>query len=153
MTQTATNLKIAMSGANVFIPDEAQHLCGVLIRTKIWNTGSPSAIVAWSLRVITATQESAECAALAMPARLDLKGDPAVSFSAADSLMIRTETTPVGPIPVIGQLLFYLELTKAAIIAPDTRLVLTVTDIYGKQTVATQLVADWLRRQPPINRG
>jgi hypothetical protein len=149
---TQTNLKIKMSGANIFEPsgEQYRHLTGMAIRTTIWNVGAPSAIIAWSLRVVTDTNESAECMALAMPERLDLKGSPSITLRATDSLMSKTEDKPVGTTPVIGQLLFYVEMAKLKILQPDTRLMLTVTDIFDRRTTVTQRVGDWFSIRTPV---
>lgn len=142
---TQTNLKLQMTGAHVFEPDDARlrGSTGLALRTKIWNLGTPSAIVVWSLRVTAPSQESAECAALAMPERLDLKGEPNVTLRADCSLLARTETDAVGLAPIVGYLLFYFAMAKPVILQQDSRLALTVRDVFGVSTTATQRIGDW----------
>jgi len=65
---------------------------------------------------------------------------------ASDALDVKTAKDPVAATPADGTLLFYVPLKKPVVLDPSTRLELSVKDIHGSESVARQLMGDWLQR-------
>ncbi len=64
----------------------------------------------------------------------------------SNSLPEKTQSNNVSTTPVIGELLFYVKLPTPVVLDPETRLDISETDMFGKETVFTQRMSDWLAR-------
>jgi hypothetical protein len=138
---------LTIPGANIFIPDAQPTWTGVGVDARIWNTGAPSIVTDWSMKIVPNGGDAVNAQLTAMPNVLSATGSfNSTKLLAANSLEAKTRDTPVGATPVEGVLLFYIALPKAAVQAPDTRWEITVKDIYESETRVTQLIGDWLSR-------
>ncbi len=143
-------LKLLMSGGNVFQPDMKDvrdRLTGIVLNAKIWNTGAPGVAIEWSLIVIPQGMTPIVGQLTKIPEILRVQGaiNSAV-IRASESLEEKTKITLVQSVPIEGVLLFYVPIKKETVLAPSTRLELAVKDIYGSETKVSQLMGDWLRR-------
>ncbi len=138
---------IALSGANVFIPDLMPDVTGIAIDARIWNTGAPSIVTKWSMKIIPNGAPPVVAQLTAMPNVLTAIGPfNSTKLLASNSLEIKVRETQVSLTPISGVLLFYVSLPKTLVQANETNWEITAEDIYGKETKVVQLVGDWLQR-------
>ncbi|MGO8753677.1 MAG: hypothetical protein ACLQHK_00400 [Gallionellaceae bacterium] len=144
------NLMLSMSGANIFIPDAPDmrnHLTGIAINAKVWNTGVSSVATEWSLSVILKDMPPIIAQLTKIPNSLHLNGPiNSTIIRAKDALDDKTKRIQIQRTPVEGTLLFYVPIKKNLIMEPSTKLELKVKDIYGKESATTKVMGDWLSR-------
>ncbi len=149
-TPNTAKLSVLMLGGNVFVPngsDMQEQLTGIALTGKVWNTGTPSVAVEWSLTVTLKGQAAVSAQWTQIPEVLTLNGTPnSTVIHSSDALDKKTANSPIGDTPIEGTLLFYGKLPKTAVLDPSTRLDLSVRDIYGDIASSTHLVGDWLQR-------
>jgi hypothetical protein len=143
-------LKLAMSGGNVFLPDipDSQNFrAGLAIDATAWNTGAPSVATAWSLVVIPQGKKPVLAQLTKMPDQIRASG-PINSgvIRGSEALDIKTKKEPIQNIPVDGTLLFYVSLEQKVVLEPTTILELSVKDIYGTESLVRQVMGDWWHR-------
>lgn len=144
------NLKLFMSGANVFIPDAPDvrnRLTGIVIDAKIWNTGASSVATEWNLCIIPEGGLPVVAQLTKIPNNLRVRGElNSFVINSSESLEDKVSQNHITTMPVTGKLLFYVQLPKEVVQRPSTRWELSVKDIYGKETKFSQRVGDWLAR-------
>jgi hypothetical protein len=144
---TEPGLKISMSGANVFVPDEARDLTGIALDATVWNTGTPTRATEWNLAVIPQGKRPVIAQLTAIPEFLRLGG--AINsgvIRGSDALDQKTLAADIGNSPISGKLLFYVPMKQEVVLAPSTRLELSVKDINKKETIIAKRMGDWLHR-------
>lgn len=147
VTRQKTEFHLSMSGGNVFIPDEWPDRTGIGLDAEIWNTGAPSIVTSWSMRITPNGGQPVIAQPTKMPNVLSATGEfNSARLLAANSLELKTKQTPVGITPVSGVLLFYVSLPKNIVSANDTSWELTAKDIYEKEVRVSHLVGDWQQR-------
>ena len=143
-------LRLSLFGGNVFIPDAPDvrdRLTGIHLRAMIWNTGAPSVATSWALTVVPQAETPVRGQLTAIADRVRAAGSiNSAVIRGADALDVKTRRESISATPVEGDLLFYCEIAKEVVMRPTTRLELAVKDIYGKESVFTQLMGDWLSR-------
>ncbi|MFZ1961928.1 MAG: hypothetical protein WAU78_00405 [Roseiarcus sp.] len=140
-------LRIAMSGANVFVPDKIPGVTGIGLDAKIWNTGALSIVTVWSLVVIPNGAKPVVAQLTQMPNVLTANGPfNSARLLAGNSLEAKTKDTTVGDEPVSGVLLFYVQLPQDVVVAPNTVWTLIAKDAFEKETQISQLMGDWIQR-------
>jgi hypothetical protein len=143
-------LRLSMSGANVFTPDAQdvrERLTGIALNVKVWNTGTPCVATDWSLAVIAQGKTPALAQLTRIPEHLSLGGPiNSTVIHASDALDVKTSANPISTQLVDGTLLFYVQMKRAVVLQKSTRLELAVTDIYGTKTLTSQIMGDWLGR-------
>jgi hypothetical protein len=140
-------LHLAVSGGGIFIPDGDPSLTGINLNARVWNTGAPSIVTAWSLRVIPNGQAGVSAQLTTMPNVLSASGPVnSARILGADSLEVKAAGSPVGITPVSGSLLFYVRLPMKVVKDGGTIFEIVARDIYEKETVVVQLIGDWLQR-------
>jgi len=143
-------LAISMLGANVFIPeaeDVKDKFTGIAIESRVWNTGSPSIISKWSLKILPSGSQPVLAQFTKMPDQLSIKGQfNNRELTAAMSLEDKTSSKKVTSDPVQGTLLFYVPLEQKTVIAPTTSWELSANDVFGHKTSTKKIMGDWLSR-------
>ncbi|MGB7097323.1 MAG: hypothetical protein WBD95_00950 [Xanthobacteraceae bacterium] len=140
-------LHLTMSGGNVFVPDGWPDRTGIGLDAQVWNTGAPSIVTSWSMKVTPNGAESVIAQLTKMPNVLSATGPFSSSrLLAANSLETMAKENAVGMTPVSGVLLFYVSLPHGIVRASDTSWELTAKDIYERETRVTHLVGDWQQR-------
>ena len=134
-------LHLEMTAGNVFILDGST---GIALVAQIWNTGAPSVATSWDLLVYPGSGLPERALFTVMPDTLRVSGSGGLVLRATESLAEKTKTSTIGATPTEGRLLFYTGLRHSVVMAPDTKLELTVKDIYGVETKKTQSIRDWL---------
>jgi hypothetical protein len=150
-TNNSSKLSILMLGGNIFVPDGSdvqRPLTGIALDAKVWNIGTPSVAVEWSLVVTPKGQLPISAQYTKMPEKLTLNGPPTTVVHSSDSLDGKTANKSIGDTPVQGTLLFYVKLEKDVVLDPSTSLDLTVKDIYGGEASDTKLMGNWLTSPP-----
>lgn len=149
-TLNKPKLAISMLGANVFIPeadDVRDNLTGIAIEARVWNTGTPSTVTKWSLKILPSGSQPVLAQFTKMPEQLSIKGQfNNAQLTAAMSLETKTSFNNVTSELVQGMLLFYVQLPKKIAIAPTTLWELTAADVLGHEVTTSQTVGDWLTR-------
>jgi hypothetical protein len=144
-----SDLRLSMLGGDVFIPhaSDVRTYTGIVIDAEVWNTGAPSAVVKWALMVIPKGKPPVSGQLTIIPKSLSLTGqyNNDVIYG-ADALDQKTRAKPVSTTPIVGKLLFYVYLEKSVVVAPSTRLELSATDIYERETTVSQIMGEWLQR-------
>ena len=136
-----------VAGGNIFTPDGIPSATGIALETKIWNTGAPSIVTSWTMKVIPNGGSAVIAQLTAMPNVLTARGNAGSSrILAKDSLEEKTKAKEVGATPVEGILLFYVLLPHEVVTSSETVLILTAKDINEKEASFTQLVGNWLQR-------
>jgi hypothetical protein len=144
--QSRPALKISISGGNVFVPGVPQwnRYTGIALDAKIWNTGKPSAATEWTLIVMPKGVTPIHAQLLNIPDELRLGGtEIGIIVHASDDLLTKTEKMEITELPTYGKLLFLIKMDQAKVLEGSTRLLLSVKDIYGMESIATQTVGDW----------
>ena len=145
------DLKLSLLGGNVFVPglpDMRERFTGIALNVRVRNAGAPSIAVDWRLFVVPQGGSPVQAQLTQIPEVLRLGGEfNSVVVRSSDDLHV---TAARDPIPtgraMEGTLLFYVPLPKPVVDAPSTRLELSVRDINGSESVATQLQSDWVHR-------
>src|ERR1700680_2027248 len=100
---------VTVSGGNIFIPDQMPGATGIGLDVRIWNTGAPSIVTNWTLRVTPNGAAPVQAQLTAMPNALSATGPFNSSrLLASNSLETKTRDTPVDITPISGVLLFYV---------------------------------------------
>jgi len=135
------DIRLLMDGANVFVPGGSDQIA-VCIDARVWNLGEPVAAIDWGLTVIAdGVRTKGTIRGINNPIKVE-KG-PVIQPS--ESMTDKTYLIPIGKVPVKGRLLFLVPLPKPVIIEAETVWELSVKDIYGTLTTATQRMGDWPR--------
>lgn len=143
--QPNPELHLTVSGANIFIPNERPELTGIAVNARIWNTGAPSIVTNWSMKIIPNGETPVVAQLTAVPNVLRVTGiSISTNILASDSLETKTNNTHVGITPIFGVLLFYVALPKNIVQANNTCWEITAKDINEKETKIVQLVGNWL---------
>lgn len=141
------DMHLAISGANVFVPDAKPNWTGIAIDAQVWNTGTPSIATGWAMKIIPNGGAAVTAQLTAMPNVLSATGPfNSANLLATNSLERKATHDKVGETPVNGVLLFYTTLSKDVAQAPDTVWEVSVRDIYERETKVSHLVGDWLQR-------
>jgi hypothetical protein len=145
-----TDLKLSVAGGNVFEPDAPDmkgRYAGIALTTRIWNTGTPSIAIDWSLFVIPKGKAPVRAQLTGIPATLSLRGPSGSAvIRAADALDLMTIKNPVQAAVVEGVLLFYAPLQRAIVLDAATELELSVKDAQGMEFKWKQRMGDWIKR-------
>jgi hypothetical protein len=138
--------RLLLSGGNIFIPDQAPDLTGIVLDATVINTGSPSAAVDWHLSVIPEEGKPQQAQLTRMPPSLVARGPVNTAYlSASESLDESTLKTPLETnVPRSGKLLFYIKIPKAQVMTSVIEL--SVTDTNGDPFMVRQNLKDWLAR-------
>jgi hypothetical protein len=146
-TPRQPELHVAMSGANVFVPDKIPDVTGIGLDAKVWNTGAPSIVTSWSLMVTPNGGAPTAAQLTQMPNVLMASGQfKSARLLAENSLEYKTNDNQVGNKPVSGVLLFYIKLPKNIVQSDKTVWTLIAKDENETETRTSQLLGDWLQR-------
>jgi hypothetical protein len=140
---------LILLGMSTFTPDQAPGITGINIAARLWNTGAPSIAIAWSLVLLPNGRVPILAQYTMKPETLRAAGDFQSSIMrASGGLDVKTSTTPVGEIPIDGDILFYARIPSEVIKHPETWIEMSVKDKYERDVVAKQKVGDWLGIRP-----
>ena len=137
-------LRLALSGGNIFIPDQRPDLTGIALDAKIWNLGKPSVATEWNLVIESPGKKAVRAQLSVIPPNLKIGNGKKKTIPRANALDVKTGTVEISTTPIEGVLLFYAQIEKQDILLAETVLTLSVQDIYGKETMIKQRIADWL---------
>jgi hypothetical protein len=142
---TETAFKLDLRGGNIFQPGRADmhHVAALALDVRIWNLGAPSAAIDWTLTVQLADGRRAKIGNTKIANEITSTETGSVLAYGKDNLDDKTGQSPVGRVPIQGTLLFIVDLPKAEIIQPETRLELSVKDVFGHVYNVTQRIGDW----------
>jgi hypothetical protein len=142
-------LMLAMTGVDVSLTDPNnthEHLTGIGINVKLWNTGAPSVATEWLLYIVP--EGGAPLLAQSVQVQEPIRADGPIGsyiLREPESFEVRTKTSPVQSTPVEGKLFFNVAMKRDLVLAPTTRLDLIVKDVDSKETKATKYMAEWLQ--------
>jgi hypothetical protein len=133
-----------LRGANVFIPDAAPELTGIVLTVRMWNTAEPTFVVDFSLTIEVEGHQPVKAQLTDMPETLRLNGESSTVLTAGMSLERKSAATPLGAAPMDGTLLFYAKIKKADVLRPSTVLKMTILDGNNQKHIVAHEVKDWL---------
>jgi hypothetical protein len=145
------DFKLSMLGGNVFVSDQEPTMTGIALEVRIRNAGGPSIATDWTLTVHPREGQPVMVQLTKPPKSLTLNGPGTgivqlreEDFS-LERLALATPLKADAP-PLQSQLLFYVPLPKATVIAQDSVLTLSVSDLSGRTFSAVQRMGDWPQR-------
>lgn len=141
------SFSLKLLGGNVFVPTGEPTLTGFALVARIHNTGGPSFATNWCLNVVLPGGAKVSAQLTSPPPTLTLPGSPPLTrddFSLED----RAGSAPLlrDDPPIESRILFYADILKPEVVAPDTVLELTVEDVDGRCASTHQRMGDWLSR-------
>ncbi len=137
-----TNIGLLMTGLNIFHIDNS-NLSGILIDTKIWNTGTPCAIIEWILRITPKEQSTQKAHYRNIPETFTLSGNPTITIHSSESLEYKISTNEINNTPIEGKLYFCTKLTLETVTNPSTIFNLSVKDITGNYYHQSKSIKDF----------
>jgi hypothetical protein len=137
-------LRLLMLGGNIFNPNEPKNLTALNLSVRVWNTGGETTIPEWKL-VVVQRDGPVVTAQYQLMANTIVASGPNVNsvMLPSENIGETTANNPIGIKPITGTVLFSVNLAKNIVTAADTRLVLSIKDIYGTETTASQRMGDW----------